>query len=65
MNDCLLTGPTLTAKLLDILLTFKEGKYAVTVDVSKAFHRVQIDERDQDYLRFLWMNRDQSQLRTL
>ena len=56
-------GPTLTAKLHDIL-TFREGKYAVTADISEAFHRVQIDERDRDYLKFFWMNRDQSQLRT-
>ena len=64
LNDCLLTGPTLTTKLLDILLTFREGKHAVTADISKAFHRVIVDERDRDYLRFLWLNRDQSQLRT-
>ena len=64
LNDCLLTGPTLTAKLHDILLTFREGKHAVTADISKAFHRVIVDERDRDCLRFLWINRDQSQFRT-
>ena len=64
LNVCLLTGPTLTTKLHDILLTFREGKYAVTADVSKAFHRVIVDERDRYYLRFLWINQDQSQLRT-
>ena len=48
----------------DILLTFREDKHVVTADISKAFHRVIIDERDRDYLRFLWTNRDQSQLRT-
>ena len=46
LNDCLLTGPTLTAKLHDILITFREGKHAATADISKAFHRVIIDERD-------------------
>ena len=64
LNDTLLTGPTLTAKLHNILLTFREGKYAVTADISKIFHRVQVDERNQDYLKVLWINRDQSQLRT-
>ena len=52
LKDCLLTGPTLTAKLHNILLTFQGGKYAVTADISKAFHRVIADERDRDYLRF-------------
>ena len=64
LNDCLLTGPTLTAKLYDILLTFREGKHAVTADISKASHSVIVDEQDRDYLRFLWINRDQSQLCT-
>ena len=64
LNDCLLTGPTLTAKLHNILLTFREVKHAVTADISKAFHRVIVDERDRDYLRFFWINHDQSQLRT-
>ena len=61
---CLLTGPILTAKLHDILLSFREGKYAVTADISKAFHRVKVNEKDRDYLRFLRLNRDQSQLHT-
>ena len=46
LNDCLLTGPTLTTKLHDILLTFREGKHVVTADISKPFHRVIVDERD-------------------
>ena len=40
LNDCLLTGPSLTAKLHEILLLFRQGKYAVTADISKAFHRI-------------------------
>ena len=44
LNNCLLTGPTLTTKLHDTLLTFREGKHVVTVDISKAFHRVIVDE---------------------
>ena len=48
----------------DILLSFREGKYAVTTDISKAFHHGQVNERDRDYLKFLWMNRDQTQLCT-
>ena len=64
LNDCLLTGPTLTEKLHDILLTFPKCKHAVTADISKAFHRVIVNERDWNYLRFLWISHDQSQLRT-
>ena len=40
LNDCLMTGPSLTAKLHEILVQFHQGKYAVTADISKAFHRI-------------------------
>ena len=56
LNDCLLTGPSLTAKLHEILLTFRKGKLAVTADISKAFHRIIVNEQDRDYLKFLWFN---------
>ena len=56
LNDCLLTGPSLTAKLHDALVQFRTGKYAVISDISKAFHRIRIDARDQAYVKFLWTN---------
>ena len=45
-KDCLFTGPSLTAKLHDILLTFRQGQYAFTADISKAFHRILVNEQD-------------------
>ena len=59
LNDCLLTGLSLTAKLHGILLKFRESKYAGTADISKVFHCVQIDESDRRYLKFLWFEKDQ------
>ena len=56
LNDCLLTGPSLTAKLHDILLTFRQGIFTITADISKAFHRIIVNEQDRDYLKFLWFN---------
>ena len=56
LSDCLLTGLSLTAKLHDILLTFHQGKFAITADISKAFHRIIVNEQDRDYLKFLWFN---------
>ena len=44
LNDCLLTGLSLTAKLHEILLTFRQGQYAITVGISKAFHRILVNE---------------------
>ena len=56
LNDCLFRGPSLTAKLHDILLTFCQGKYAITADISKVFHRIIVNEQDRDYFKFLWFN---------
>ena len=64
MNDCLLTGPSLTAKLHEILLQFQQGTLAVTADISKAFHRIIVDEEDRKFLKFLWINLDSQELAT-
>ena len=62
-NDCLLTGPSLTAKL-HILFTFRQGQYVITADISKAFHCILVREQDRDYLKFLWFNLETEEQRT-
>ena len=64
LNDCLFTGPSLTAKLHDILLTFRQGQYTITADISKAFHRILVNEQDRDYLKFLRFNLETEEQRT-
>lgn len=54
LNDCLMTGPSLTKKLGDILLKLRIGQYAYTADISKAFLRIGLQEEDRDFTRFLW-----------
>ena len=65
LNDCLLTGPLLTAKLHEILLQFRQGTFAVTADISKAFHRIIVDEEDRKFLKFLCINLNSQELATL
>ena len=55
LNDCLLTGPSLTEKLGDVLTKFRTEDYAYTADISKAFLRVGLQEIDRDFTRFLWV----------
>ena len=52
-NDCLYTRPSLTAKLHDISVQFREGKFAIVADISKAFQRVHVTPKDRKYFRFL------------
>lgn len=55
LNDMLEKGPSLTEGLVDSLAKFRTKKYAVTADISKAFLRIGLVERDRDYVRFLWV----------
>ena len=64
LNDCLLTGPSLTTKLHEILLQFRQGTSAATADISKAFHRIIVDEEDRKFLKFLWISLDSQELAT-
>ena len=60
LNDCMYVGPSLTQKLHDALLTFRENPVAVISDISKAFHRILIHEEHRKFTKFLWVteNRD-------
>ena len=54
LNDCLLTGPSLTEQLVKVLLKFRLNPYAFIADISKAFLRVGLNEADRDFTRFIW-----------
>jgi len=56
LNDCLYAGPPLSPYIYDVLLRLRINKIAITGDIEKAFLNVSVDPRDQDYLRFLWVD---------
>ena len=64
LNDCLLTGPSLTAKLHEILAQFRQGTHAVAADISKAFHRIIAEPEHRKFLKFLWQNLETHELLT-
>ena len=55
LNDCLHTGPNLTQRLQNMLLTFRSHKIAFTADIEKAFLQIELNIQDRDATRFLWL----------
>ena len=56
LNDCTNTGPSLIPNLPGILMRFRRWKVALSADVTKAFHQIQVRREDQDVHRFLWVD---------
>lgn len=54
LNQVLLTGPNLTNDLLGILLRFRQGPVAVTVDIQQMFYGFYVRPDHRKYLRFFW-----------
>lgn len=54
LNNNLLTGPDLINSLSGVLCRFREHPVAFMCDIKKMFHQFFVEERHQDYLRFLW-----------
>ena len=54
LNDCLMTGPSLTERLGDALIKFRTNQFAYAADIQKAFLQVGLQSQHRDYTRFLW-----------
>ena len=55
LNDCLETGPDLMNSLVGILLRFRKFRYGAKADIAKAFLMIEIDIKDRNALRLLWV----------
>ena len=54
LNDRCLPGPDLLNRLLHILLSFRQHRYAIQADVEAMYNQVRIPYEDKDALRYLW-----------
>ena len=54
LNEILHKGTMLTPNLYSLLLKFRVHTKAITADIEKAYHQVEIKEKHSDILRFLW-----------
>ena len=55
LNDSLESGPNINPTVMGLLIRFRRWRYALSVYIQKAFLQVELDERDQDVHRFLWL----------
>ena len=56
LYDCLYTGPRYHQRIFDLLLRFRTHRISLTADIKQAFLTIQMNEKDRDVLRFLWVS---------
>ena len=56
LNGCLLSGPSLSPLIFDILIRFRLNSIGMTADIEKAFLNISINPEHRYYLRFLWVD---------
>ncbi|XP_037030375.1 uncharacterized protein LOC119070165 [Bradysia coprophila] len=54
LNSELLAGPDQLVPLTDILRRFREACIGLSTDIIEMFHRIYVNNEDQDSQRFLW-----------
>ena len=54
LNDCLEEGPPLQNDMIHLYLRFRMYKFGLMSDIEKAFHMIQLDPTERDFVRFLF-----------
>lgn len=54
LNKEFLQGPDLTNTLIGVLLRFRQEQIAVMAVIEAMFYQVHVDEKNRDFLMFLW-----------
>ena len=58
LNESLLVGPSMNPDIIDLLLNFRTHEIGLSADIEKAYLRVFIRQDDRPFLRFLWVEND-------
>ena len=53
LNDCITSGPDITASILSAAMRFRERKFVVMGDIKKMFFQFKIPENQRDFCRIL------------
>ena len=54
LNRAVLSGENLLNNLVEVLIRFRQGKYACVADLTKCFFQVRIPREQQDLFRIVW-----------
>lgn len=49
-----MVGPTIQENLMDIIIRFRQYKYALTADIVKMYRQVMLKQEDRKLQRILW-----------
>lgn len=63
LNDRLLVGPVLQAKLFAHLVRWRVGKIAMSADLAKMYRMIWVDPKHVKYQKILWRNKNDEALR--
>ena len=55
LNKCLYRGPVILEDFCPLLMRFQSHKVVLVADIGKAFPQVDLQEKDRDVARFLWL----------
>ena len=62
LNDVMLRGPNLQQDLMNLILKWRQFKYAFTADIEKMFRQIRISNKDQNLQMILWRDNPNKKL---
>jgi len=64
LNDVQMLGPTIQQNLFNILIRFREHRYAITADISKMYRQIRVIPEQCTLQRILWRFSPEQEIRT-
>ncbi|XP_063839096.1 uncharacterized protein LOC135088143 [Ostrinia nubilalis] len=63
LNDVMCRGPNLQQDIQNLIIKWRQHRFAFTADLEKMFRQIWLSEKDQDLQRIMWRDHPTDQLR--